>query len=292
MLSDTRRAALAARLRQGRVQPAVSTGPAGVVRLNDGPAERPLVLFHAIGGTVHAYGHLARELAEDFEVWGVPAPEDDPGGIRSLESLIQRHLQVVRQLQPTGPYRLAGWSMGGILAYEIARILLGEGEQVIAVGLLDSPFWLPAELTESEAEFVGWFVSDAARSLDAAGGAPPDPATTTADEQLDWLAERLGGGVGMRAELSRRYQAFRDNTEMLAGYRPSGPLAADSLIVEVEESPNMTQLWQGTTEGVARLLHMTGTHYSFLQPPAVTDLAAAIRGAFQAARRDAEAERS
>jgi thioesterase domain-containing protein len=293
MLSDAHRAALSARLRQRPAKPVATTVATGGVRLNDGPADRKLVLFHAIGGTVYAYGHLARELAGDFQVWGVPAPEKDAGGAdASLTSLIQCHLQVLRRLQPVGPYRLAGWSMGGILAYEIARILLSQGERVIAVGLLDSPYWLPAELTEDDAEFAGWFVSDATRSFDAALGAPPDPATTGVVEQLDWLADRLGGGAELRAALDQRYQAFRDNTEMLAGYRPSGPLASDTLIVDVEESPNMSRLWQGATQGRATLFSMAGTHYSFLQPPGVVELATAVRAAFRPAQHDTGTERT
>jgi thioesterase domain-containing protein len=278
MLSDAQRAALAARLRQRRAEP-VLRGPAGAVRLNDGPVERRLVLFHAISGTVHPYGHLALELAGDFEVWGLPAPPGQPTGTGSLQALIQLHLQVLRQLQPAGPYRLGGWSMGGILAYEIARILLAEGQQVLAVGLFDSPFWLPAELPEQETVFVSWFVNDAARTLDTSAGVPPDPAGASVEQQLDWLAERLGGST-MRAEVEQRYQAFRANTEMLAGYRPSGPLDSDLLIIKVEESPNMTELWQAITNGKATTLAMAGNHYSFLQPPAVREVADASRAVF------------
>jgi thioesterase domain-containing protein len=280
MLSDTQRTALAARLRQSRTLPAPGAGRA--VRLNGGPDDRRLLLFHAVGGTVYPYGHLALELASDFQVWGFPAPAEQPTGPGALSALVQLHLQALRQLQPVGPYRLAGWSMGGILAYEIARVLLEQGEQVVAVGLLDAPFWLPVEVAEEETRFVGSFVSDAARSLDTSIDAPPDPTSASAEQQLDWLAARLGGSR-MRTEVEQRYQAFRSCTRMLAGYRPSGPLNTDTLIVDVEESPNMTQLWLGTTRGTPTRLAMTGNHYSFLQPPAVSHLACAIRSVFGAA---------
>lgn len=48
-------------------------------------------------------------------------------------------LRTVRNLQPSGPYLIAGWSMGGILAYEAARQLLAAGEAVDLLGLIDSP---------------------------------------------------------------------------------------------------------------------------------------------------------
>lgn len=48
-------------------------------------------------------------------------------------------LRTVRGIQPSGPYMIAGWSMGGILAYEAARQLLAAGEVVDMLGLIDSP---------------------------------------------------------------------------------------------------------------------------------------------------------
>lgn len=42
-----------------------------------------------------------------------------------MECLATRLIKVMRQAQPEGPYRLAGWSFGGVLAYEIAQQLRG-----------------------------------------------------------------------------------------------------------------------------------------------------------------------
>jgi thioesterase domain-containing protein len=58
-------------------------------------------------------------------------------------------VQMIRAVQPVGPYRVAGWSAGGILAYEIAIQLLGEDQQVEFVGLLDTSIFAPNSLPES-----------------------------------------------------------------------------------------------------------------------------------------------
>lgn len=289
MLTQEQRALLVARLRQGR---ATSTRPAGdsassaqsvtptnsVMQLNDGPAERPLVLFPALGGTVYPYGHLARDLAGDFRVLGVPAPNGEPDAEGSLDALITRHLRVLRQAVPTGPYRLAGWSMGGVLAFEIARRL--EPGEVAFVGLLDAPFWLPDDPEPDDQEFTGWFVADAARSLGPAEHTRPDPRTTSADAQLRWLAGQLDPSAEpeqLLGELRQRYAAFRTNSRILAGYRPSGPLHADGLIIDVEESPNSSRLWSDMLLGSARICSLKGNHYSFLQPPLVSRLSELLR---------------
>lgn len=57
----------------------------------------------------------------------------------SLPEVAAVMLRTVRNLQPSGPYLIAGWSMGGILAYEAARQLLAAGETVDLLGLIDSP---------------------------------------------------------------------------------------------------------------------------------------------------------
>jgi thioesterase domain-containing protein len=251
-----------------------------VVRLNDGPDDRPMLFFHAIGGTVYPYGHLARELEEDYRVSGVPFPDGHADSGLSLDALLQRHLAVVRGVQPEGPYRLAGWSMGGILAFEIARRLQVQGEVVAVVGLLDTPFWLPDDPEPSDGEFAGLFVADAARSLGPVHSSRPDPRAATADEQLHWLSVQLdacGEPQRMRPELARRYATFRTNTRILAGYRPTGTLTSDALIVHVQESPNTSSRWLDVILGTATQLSVKGNHYTFLQPPLVSQVAAAMR---------------
>lgn len=57
----------------------------------------------------------------------------------TVDELVGSYLKEIRTRQPTGPYHLAGWSAGGILAYRAAPILLARGEQVPCLVLLDAP---------------------------------------------------------------------------------------------------------------------------------------------------------
>ncbi|MFX5603213.1 thioesterase domain-containing protein, partial [Acinetobacter baumannii] len=56
----------------------------------------------------------------------------------SLEHLAHLHVMAIRSVQPTGPYRLLGWSLGGALAARMAAILEDAGETVGFLGLVDS----------------------------------------------------------------------------------------------------------------------------------------------------------
>ncbi|KAK1993700.1 beta-ketoacyl synthase [Colletotrichum falcatum] len=57
----------------------------------------------------------------------------------SLQDVLQSYLAGVRSRQPHGPYRLGGWSAGGILAYAIAQELIAAGEEVVSLTLIDCP---------------------------------------------------------------------------------------------------------------------------------------------------------
>ncbi|WP_341796513.1 MULTISPECIES: non-ribosomal peptide synthase/polyketide synthase [unclassified Pseudomonas] len=111
----------------------------------------PLFCLHAGFGTVFDYEPLARRLDGHCSVYGLQCRmfldrdwEDD-----SLESMAIDYAQYIRQKQPEGPYRLMGWSLGGSLAVMVARELENQGQQVAALGLVDSfmpkPEVVPAE---------------------------------------------------------------------------------------------------------------------------------------------------
>jgi amino acid adenylation domain-containing protein len=113
-----------------------------LIELNRGdPRRRPLFLLHPVGGTVFTYQALARRLDPHLPIYGVRArglePGEQPAG--NLEAMATLYLEAVRTRQPVGPYRLAGHSFGGVVAYEMARQLVERREQVEALVLLDSP---------------------------------------------------------------------------------------------------------------------------------------------------------
>ncbi len=97
---------------------------------------------------VHIYRELARQLDGRCAAYGVFAPHEllafDPASeIQSVETLAQDYIRIIRRQQPTGPYRLLGYSFSGIVAYEVARQLTAAGETIELLTLVDShlPEW-------------------------------------------------------------------------------------------------------------------------------------------------------
>ncbi|MEG0246359.1 MAG: thioesterase domain-containing protein, partial [Pseudomonas sp.] len=109
----------------------------------------PLFCLHAGFGTVFDYEPLARRLDGHCSVYGIQCRmlldrewQDD-----SLQSMAIDYAQYIRQKQPEGPYRLAGWSLGGALAVLVTQELESQGQKVALLGLVDS--FIPSAPRES-----------------------------------------------------------------------------------------------------------------------------------------------
>jgi thioesterase domain-containing protein len=100
----------------------------------------PLFLAHPAGGSVFGYDHVARALPER-PVYGLQDPHifaADGVFFESVEDMAKAYLPHLRRVQPHGPYLLGGWSLGGVLAFELANRLAAEGEKVARLVLFDA----------------------------------------------------------------------------------------------------------------------------------------------------------
>ena len=115
--------------------------PKPVVQLNSSGKLAPLFLFHGDynGGGLYA-ARLAKLLGSDQPLF-VIAPHDLGGEpiSRSIETIAADSLPLVLNAQPKGPYRLCGYCVGGVVAFEVARLLIAAGEKVEMVSMIDTP---------------------------------------------------------------------------------------------------------------------------------------------------------
>ncbi|MGW6612340.1 non-ribosomal peptide synthetase [Streptomyces erythrochromogenes] len=263
--------------------PAVS-GSDTIVPLSEKTDGDPLFLIHAVGGTVYPYFGLMQELQHRYRVFGVQAAGLRAGSEprQDLQEMADAYTAAVREAQPSGPYRLAGWSMGGLLALQVARRLEASGAQVALVGLLDTPFSADDVSGVSEQAFAAQFVLDGARALGPDAGELPDPVTTPVAEQLRWFGEKLTGGSGdaeeVQEDINRRFQVFKAHITLIGGHRPE-PVAAPVVVVSAEQSPDLSALWTELLGSGTRTVRVPGDHYTFLRAPGVQQAAEAILGA-------------
>ncbi|AFA72186.1 putative non-ribosomal peptide synthetase [Gordonia polyisoprenivorans VH2] len=106
---------------------------------------------HPASGVATDYRPLAQTW-HDRRVLGLQLPGLIDAGPQpdSVPALVEEYLAAMRRRQPSGPYRLLGWSLGGVLAQEIARRLADDGDEVQMLVLLDSyiPDEMPADAGE------------------------------------------------------------------------------------------------------------------------------------------------
>ena len=100
-----------------------------------------LFLFPDGSGTAQSLPKVAEAGSKSLSVYGFDSPYlgQIGGWSRGIAELIDQYIELLRRVQTRGPYKLAGWSIGGIFALEVARRLLSTGHEVAFVGLIDTP---------------------------------------------------------------------------------------------------------------------------------------------------------
>jgi thioesterase domain-containing protein len=136
----------------------------------------PVFFVHPAGGLSWCYSGLLPYVPRKHPVYGLQSSgylgrADRPG---SLGEIAQDYLAQVREIQPHGPYLLAGWSFGGVVAQEMAAALEDLGEDVPVLMLFDAS---PAErgnrhTSDELPEDLLLLIEQSIRG--AAGGAPAD----------------------------------------------------------------------------------------------------------------------
>ncbi|MYR46487.1 non-ribosomal peptide synthetase [Streptomyces sp. SID5910] len=131
-------AALAARL--DAAAPA-SDDALGVVLPLRAEGEGPALFgIHPAGGLAWCYAGLAARLGPQQRMYGLQARgfTGDEALPRTLQEEAEDYARQIRRVQPHGPYRLVGWSVGGVLAHTVAVLLQEAGEEVGLLALLDA----------------------------------------------------------------------------------------------------------------------------------------------------------
>jgi acetoacetyl-CoA synthetase len=106
-----------------RLAQVIRTGEAvtssSLVVLREGNRERPLFIAHNLAGTVFELWALAREMDCRCAIYGIQARGLREGEVsnNSVEEMAVDYVEQIRSVQPHGPYALAGFSLGGLIAF-------------------------------------------------------------------------------------------------------------------------------------------------------------------------------
>jgi thioesterase domain-containing protein/acyl carrier protein len=120
-------------LEHGRSTPAP---PSTIVPLQSRGSQPPLFCVHPGDRRVICYVHLVRHLGVEQPIFGLEDLGVDLA--RPVTQIAAEYVAAIRSVRPEGPYHLLGWSFGGLIAYEIARQLERQGQDVAFLGLMDT----------------------------------------------------------------------------------------------------------------------------------------------------------
>jgi enterobactin synthetase component F len=129
--------------------------PLGVVLPLRQPAHRPLFCVHPMAGLSLGFSSLLRHLDSTMPVYGLQS-RGLRGGIlpSSIEEIAADYLEQIRRIQPVGPYRLLGRSLGGLIGHCIARQMQEQNLKVELLAMIDSSLFHSGVRPLTEAEEV------------------------------------------------------------------------------------------------------------------------------------------
>lgn len=264
----------------------------------------PWFFVHPIGGGVSCYFDLARLLGTVQPVYGIKAAElvnlNGTKGLlnpsketaRSVEELAAEYIKGIQLVQPQGPYRLGGWSFGGVVAFEMACQLVAADQPVATVALLDSS--LNTEEVKSTSDSL-----DYGSALDVAEAVGAKLTLSREEfealslvEQMDHLYEYMrqlyglseDAGVQLVTQLALCVKARHDS---YLRYRPRKYNGHVFLIRAVGDAhsgeeilsrdPEYTNGWAFLTREPVQVFTVPGEHLTLIYPPYVGRVAECIQ---------------
>jgi thioesterase domain-containing protein len=256
------------------------TSESPVVALQRAGSKTPYFCIHPIGGNILCYVELARLMSTDRPFYAIHATGSSANGELNtgIESIAAHYVELVRAMQPEGPYLLGGWSFGGVVAFEMARQLKQQG-QVAHVTLVDT--WAPSQQTSRQhepdaAEMLSRFVEDFAgisgkvlevhhdhlRQLDA-------------QAQLKFVLDQaiklnlLPPDMEV-SQFASLFEVFERNAKAFLAYRPPSVELGSRLMLfrasegkdELRDGPALG--WDQVCVGDIEVRHVPGNHYTAL----------------------------
>jgi thioesterase domain-containing protein len=259
---------------------------------------RPFFCLHPAGGDVLCFLPLARHLFADQPFYGLQARglEDAQEPFTTIEEMAAHYAGEIRTVQPAGPYRIGGWSFGGLAAFELARQLQAAGDEVELLAVLDtSPGFGTGddgtrELDDDAGDNSAGLLAIAEylrllRGQDLAVAAA-DLQPLAPEAQLRLFVERLQGagvlhGGDTLEQLRRLLRVYRANVRAYRLYVPRPAAGRITLILaeqgSLDPAPGPDLGWEKLSPLPVDRLVVPGNHHTLLVDPNVRTLADRLR---------------
>ncbi len=257
-----------------------------LIAIQPGGDQPPFLCIHPVGGSVFCYADLATHLGREQPFYGLQSPgldgEQEP--LNQIEDMAAYYVAAMQTIQPQGPYHIGGWSLGGVVAFEMAQQLHSCGHKVALLALIDS--YAPIAIYKPEQMSQAMLLSSFAKDLGGLLGQELSVSVEQLqplelDAQLNHILEQanmvnlLLPEVGLQ-QLRQLFRVFQSNLEAMYRYRLqpySGRmtlLCASEQVVAVTPDPNHG--WGELAFGGLETHTIPGNHYTIVRSQVLAEL--------------------
>ncbi len=264
--------------------PTAESSLSPLVKLRAGDAERePLVLVHPGSGQVLPYLKLVNALSADQPVYGLQSVGllPDTAAQTGVTAMAATYLQALDEAQVKRPYHLVGWSMGGMVALEMARQLDAAGSPAGSLTLIDTFAPSSSAAETNETTLLQWFAQDTGYLTPSVQPTLlPDEASLEAQLRHLWPQLQATGnmpaGLTLR-DLQHQFAVFQANYAAMQAYEPEKYALPVNLITAKTSAKSVRNKWLGWKKYLRKrsVEVLPGTHFSLLQEPATVKRIAA-----------------
>ncbi|HJR72303.1 MAG TPA: thioesterase domain-containing protein, partial [Luteimonas sp.] len=236
--------------------------------------EAPLFCLPPAGNLAWCYAGLVSHIRSDCPVYGLEVPDQEhpSAGAVTLQDIAESHLREIRRVRPHGPYRLIGWSIGGLLAHAVATRLQALGEKVALLAVLDA-YPVDQGIADSEeAATQARELEDAAFNSILASFGVATPAQADSDLDRFRVVERLIAQGALSANdarvVARMLRSF-ERSNMLADTFAPAPFDGDivffrATVVPGALIPPAVATWTPYVSGRVVTHDIPADHFSML----------------------------
>ncbi|MEV8533597.1 non-ribosomal peptide synthetase [Streptomyces sp. NPDC051211] len=253
----------------------------------------PLFCVHPGVGEVLVFVNLAKYFVGDRPFHALRARGFNPGEkpFDSFAEMVDTYVAAIRAKQPHGPYAVAGYSYGGAVAFEIAKVLEAAGERVDFVGSFNLPPHIKYRMDELDfvetAANLAFFLAliDKKQSLDLPGQLRRLPRA----EQLARFVELAPPGWLAELDLDlAKFTAWAELADRLTdlgrSYTPTGSVRSLSVFYAVplrgtkeDWLNNELRRWDEHATGTNHYIDVPGEHYTLMGPQHVATFQSILR---------------
>jgi thioesterase domain-containing protein len=266
---------LARRIASGR-SPGSDLDP--LLPLRSKGSKHPLFCIHHAGGFSWPYSRLIPHIPSSHPIYGLQArnlrqPAALPG---ALDEIAADYMNLIRQVQPAGPYNLLGWSFGGLVAHAMATQLQSMGEEVALLALLDS---YPAAVADAQHRH-----DHEERSKHVLYAGVADDSIRNMLDILRREGDALSSIKEHHYEIIK--QVYRNNIDLMTKFSPRR-FRGDILLFAAggDEAKPSPEVWRPCVSGRIKVHWIDCAHDAMMDPSPAAEIGEVLAGELDSSER-------